>query len=110
MTEKEQIYDILICGGGPSGLTAAMYAGRANMNILLIEKGLLGGVLHLTDKIDNYIGFPDGISGIDLAIEFEKHARRYVPDENIIFETIEELSVDPTNPDIFVVKTDNGEH
>ena len=83
MTENEQIYDILICGAGPSGLTAAMYAARAKMNILLIEKGLLGGVLHLTDKVDNYLGFPDGITGIDLAIEFEKHTRKYVPEENI---------------------------
>ncbi len=107
-TIAEKIYDLIICGGGPSGLTAAMYAGRANMSVLLIDKGLLGGVLHITDRVDNYLGFPDGIVGSELAMLFEKHVRRYVADENILFEMVEELSIDPEDDCVRIVKTDNG--
>lgn len=108
--DTEKIYDLIICGGGPSGLTAAMYAGRANMRVLLIDKGLLGGVLHVTDRVDNYLGFPDGIVGSELAMLFETHVRRYVPDEHILFEMIEELSIDKDDDSIRIVKTDNGIH
>lgn len=104
----EKIFDLIICGAGPSGITAAMYAGRANMSVLLIDKGLLGGVLHVTNRVDNYLGFPDGITGAELAMLFEKHVRRYVAAENILFETVEELSVDPDNACIKIIKTDNG--
>ena len=99
------VYDLIICGGGPSGLTAGMYAGRANMNVLVIEKGLLGGILHITDRIDNYLGYPDGIPGVQLAMQFEKHMRRYVPEDNIKFEEVVELTVDKDDSCIKVVKT-----
>jgi thioredoxin reductase (NADPH) len=104
-TDKEMIYDLIICGGGPSGLAAGMYAGRTNMNVLLIEKGLLGGVLNITERIDNYLGFHGGINGMALAAVFEKHMRRYVPEENVIFEEIVELTVDPHDSCIKHVKT-----
>jgi thioredoxin reductase (NADPH) len=71
------VYDILIIGGGPAGLSAAIYAAREGMDALVIERGALGGQAGATDRIDNYPGFPDGISGQDLADRLVAHARRY---------------------------------
>lgn len=62
----EHIYDIIILGGGPAGYTAAMYAGRSGLDTLIIEKLSVGGQMALTDKIDNYPGFPQGIDGFSL--------------------------------------------
>ena len=61
------IYDIIIIGGGPAGLTAALYACRARMKTILIEKMLCGGQVLIADTIENYPGFPEGIKGPDLA-------------------------------------------
>jgi len=60
-------YDIVIIGAGPAGLTAGIYAARARMNVLLLEKAVPGGQILVTDWIENYPGFPEGISGFDLA-------------------------------------------
>ena len=60
-------YDLVIIGAGPAGLTAGMYAARARMNVLLLEKTAPGGQILVTDWIENYPGFPEGISGFDLA-------------------------------------------
>jgi thioredoxin reductase (NADPH) len=60
-------YDLVIIGAGPAGLTAGMYAARARMNVLLLEKAVPGGQILVTDWIENYPGFPEGISGFDLA-------------------------------------------
>mgnify|MGYP003962797141 FL=1 len=59
-------YDLVIIGAGPAGLTAGMYAARARMNVLLLEKAVPGGQILVTDWIENYPGFPEGISGFDL--------------------------------------------
>ena len=61
------IYDIIIIGGGPAGLTAALYACRARMKTVLIERMLCGGQVLIADTIENYPGFPEGIKGPDLA-------------------------------------------
>ena len=71
------IYDILILGGGPAGLSAAIYAAREGMDALVVERGALGGQAGATDRIDNYPGFPDGIEGVELAARLVAHARRY---------------------------------
>ncbi len=63
---EENLYDVIIVGGGPAGLTAGLYAKRSLLKTLLIEKGPLGGQVLLTDWIENYPGFPEGISGYDL--------------------------------------------
>ena len=63
----ETDYDLVIIGGGPAGLTAGIYAARARMNVLLLEKAVPGGQILVTDWIENYSGFPEGISGFDLA-------------------------------------------
>ncbi|MBA3012757.1 MAG: thioredoxin-disulfide reductase [Proteobacteria bacterium] len=60
-------YDLVIIGAGPAGLTAGLYAARARMNVLLLEKSVPGGQILVTDWIENYPGFPEGISGYDLA-------------------------------------------
>ena len=67
-------YDLVIIGAGPAGLTAGLYAARARMNVLLLEKTVPGGQVLVTDWIENYPGFPEGISGFDLADKMKKQA------------------------------------
>ena len=68
-------YDLVIIGAGPAGLTAGMYAARARMNVLLLEKTVPGGQILVTDWIENYPGFPEGISGFDLAEKMKLQAQ-----------------------------------
>jgi len=102
-----KMWDLIICGGGPSGLTAAMYAGRTNMSVLLIDKGALGGVMNITDKIANYMGFPDAVGGIELATLFSRHALKYISSDNTLFDTVTELSVSPDDVNVKFVKIEN---
>jgi len=71
----ETDYDLVIIGAGPAGLTAGIYAARARMNVLLLEKAVPGGQILVTDWIENYPGFPEGISGFDLAEKMKIHAQ-----------------------------------
>jgi thioredoxin reductase (NADPH) len=71
------IYDAIIIGGGPAGLTAGVYLSRARMNTLLIEKALPGGQAILTEIIENYPGFPHGIAGPELMQKMEEQAVRF---------------------------------
>lgn len=70
-------YQLIIIGGGPAGLTAGLYAARARLNTVLLEKGVPGGQVLNTDWIDNYPGFPDGISGGDLVEKMTAQAQRF---------------------------------
>ena len=70
-------YDVIIIGGGPTGLAAAVYTGRALLRTLVLEKQTVGGQIALSAAIDNYPGFADGISGYDFAEAFLKHAKRF---------------------------------
>src|SRR2546425_1992253 len=74
---QRPFYDLVIVGGGPAGLTAAIYAAREGIDCLVIEKSALGGNAGVTERIDNYPGFPDGIGGGELADRFIAQARRY---------------------------------
>jgi len=76
-TKEEIIYDAIIIGGGPAGLTAGIYLSRARMNTLLIEKALPGGQAILTEIIENYPGFPHGIAGPELMQKIEEQAVRF---------------------------------
>jgi len=67
-------HDLVIIGAGPAGLTAGLYAARARLNVLLIEKAVPGGQIIVTDWIENYPGFPEGISGFDLAEKMKNQA------------------------------------
>jgi len=71
------IYDMIVVGGGPGGYTAALYAARAGLDILVIEKLSAGGQMALTHQIDNYPGFMDGVGGWELADQMQKQAERF---------------------------------
>lgn len=77
MEKKVEKYDVVIIGGGAAGLTAAIYCGRARLNTLLIEKSLIGGLATYTNEIENYPGFPEGTSGIELMNLFHKQAKKF---------------------------------
>ena len=73
----ERIYDMIVIGGGPGGYTAAMYAARAGLDVLVLEKLSAGGQMALTSQVDNYPGFPEGIDGFDLAERMQAQAERF---------------------------------
>jgi thioredoxin reductase (NADPH) len=74
---KEETYDVVIIGGGPAGLTAGIYAGRGGLKTVIVEKGLPGGQIAQTEEVENYPGFPEGISGPELAGRMAKQAEKF---------------------------------
>ncbi len=72
-----QDYEVIIIGGGPAGLTAGLYTSRAGLNSLLLEKGLVGGQITNAERIENFPGFPEGISGFELGELMHQQATRY---------------------------------
>lgn len=75
MINKE--YDLVIIGAGPAALTAAIYTTREDISTILLEKGAIGGMASVTDLIDNYPGFPEGISGLQLSDHLQAQAERF---------------------------------
>lgn len=98
-------YQLIILGGGPAGLSAGLYAARARLDHVLIEKGAAGGQVLLTDWVDNYPGFPEGISGWDLVEKMSEHAKRF--DLNVA--TKEVIRVDLENEEKKVLHFGDGE-
>jgi thioredoxin reductase (NADPH) len=80
MAEAKQAtpkHDVIIIGAGPAALTAAIYTTREDIETLLFERGVIGGLAAVTDKIDNYPGFPEGVAGLQLADDLQKQAERF---------------------------------
>ena len=96
-------YEVVIIGGGPAGLTAGLYTSRAKLNSLLIEKGVVGGQIVDAEQVENYPGFPEGISGLELGQLIHRQATKYGL-KTIIAEV---TGVEPQQKQI-VVKTTEG--
>lgn len=71
------LYDMIVIGGGPAGYTAALYAARSGLSVLVLEKLSAGGQMTNTEQIDNYPGFPEGIGGFELGERMQKGALRF---------------------------------
>ncbi|MCD6527113.1 MAG: thioredoxin-disulfide reductase [Desulfuromonas sp.] len=74
---SETVYDVVIIGGGPAGQTAGLYCSRARLNTLLIERMILGGQVMITTDVENYPGFPGGITGPELMERFQTHCQEF---------------------------------
>lgn len=80
MSDQPEIHDVITIGAGPAALTAAIYTTREDMDTVLFEKGAIGGLAAITDWVDNYPGFPNGIAGLELADGLTKQAERFGAD------------------------------
>jgi len=104
--KEEVIYDAIIIGGGPAGLTAGIYLSRARMDTLLIEKALPGGQAILTEIIENYPGFPHGITGPELMQKMEEQAVRF----GLKIEYGEVAEIKTKEDKVKIVKINNQEY
>src|ERR1700684_3640990 len=79
MTENTDIpkHDVIMIGAGPAALSAAIYTTREDIDTLLFERGVVGGLIAITDWVDNYPGFPEGLAGLSLADDLRKQAERF---------------------------------
>ncbi len=77
MTDKRVEHTIIMIGAGPAALSAAIYTTREDIDTLLIERAVPGGMVAVTDKVDNYPGFPDGVAGLELASNMQAQAERF---------------------------------
>lgn len=100
---NDTIHDVIMIGAGPTSLAAAVYTAREDIETLVIEKGIIGGLAAITDKVDNYPGFPDGIEGMELAENLRKQAERF----GAVIELDEVQSVKKEG-DIFDIKSAIG--
>lgn len=101
--QKERV---VIIGSGPAGLTAALYTARAQLNPVVLVGPLLGGQVALTHEIENYPGFPGGLSGHELVEKMQKHAESF--GAKMAFESVESVDFSKGSP--FYIKTDSNEY
>jgi len=89
---KKEPYDLVIIGGGPAGVTAALYGVRAGLNVVILEQMTLGGEISSTDRLDNYLAFPEGISGAEFGMLLQQQMENFnVP---IISTRVDKVSID----------------
>lgn len=98
-----RIYDMVIIGGGPGGYTAALYAARAGLKVVVLEKLSAGGQMALTSQIDNYPGFPEGVDGFALGESMQQGAERFGAETELAEVTGLDLNADPK-----VIETSEG--
>lgn len=103
-SDSSKLYDILILGGGGAGLTAALYTSRAKLSTLLLEKLAPGGQIALTDLVENYPGFPEGITGGEISQRMEDQAKRYGTE--VLYEEVAGIEKGGRN---FKVKVGSGQ-
>ncbi len=104
---SERTYDLVIVGGGPTGLTAAIYAARENFSVLIVEKSAVGGQAGVTERLDNYPGFPDGVAGHELADRMRRQAERYGVE---ILQAVAVTSLETVDESWVAVATSTGDH
>lgn len=92
---QNPVYDMIVVGGGPGGYTAALYAARAGLNVLVLEKLSAGGQMALTETIDNYPGFAQGVDGFTLAETMQQQAERFGARSEYAEVTALDLTADP---------------
>jgi thioredoxin reductase (NADPH) len=108
----QHVYDLIVVGGGPTGLTTSIYAARENLETLIVDSKGLGGQAGVTERLDNYPGFPEGIGGAELADRFVKQAERYGV-EMLQAISVVRISADSgmtADGDELDVETANGDH
>ncbi|MDF1515737.1 MAG: FAD-dependent oxidoreductase [Anaerolineae bacterium] len=97
------LYDTIIIGGGPAGMTTALYTARDGMKTLILERESTGGLAATTDLIENYPGFPDGVNGLELMDRFRRQAVRFGTE---IEEFEEVVKVNPLREGLIEIQTD----
>lgn len=90
---RRDFYDLIVVGGGPAGLSTALYAAREGIETLVIESSAIGGQAGVTERIDNYLGFPEGVEGARLADDMRSHAERFGA-EMLPAQTVSEVRTD----------------
>ena len=102
--KERKIFDVIILGAGPAGLTAGIYTSRSLLKTLILEIGVIGGEASSTDLIENYPGFPEGISGMDLTDKMKRQAEKF--GSEIILTQISEIDLSKKTK---TVKTEDGQ-
>ena len=103
---KNEILDVIIIGGGPAGFTSGIYTSREKLNTLLLEKSMCGGLPAITDLIENYPGFPEGISGMELVSRFRRQAEKF----GVNIREYEGVQSIIPGDGVIRVRTENGEY
>jgi thioredoxin reductase (NADPH) len=102
--DSAQTYDVVIIGAGPSGLAAAVYAAREGLKTIVLERAVVGGMAAITDNIDNYPGFENGVGGLELADHLFYHAKRFGAE---VKSGVEGLKIEPREGRV-IVETSTG--